>query len=219
MFSSPDQVPNIIVFFPPSGHKNGTCVLKEEAPALVALHKSLLALLERHEERLTCSNDEEDRRRLSIVGNQTLGLEHVAKELLGNRRKAEDEQLFATLLKLIREIPNLGIRLHGKDGEVLTGPEEDPVVSLSLSHGPSGVSWTCWAADRLDRAATVAVWMGRNAVVVLVLALLAYGTMRLWRWYWERVQRLRQDTFELVEQALGLVAAQHHHYGQNPKVV
>ena len=81
---------------------------------------------------------------------------------------------------------------------------------LSLDHPP--INWDCWFRIRASSTYHILLSLLVKLFYLSIVVLLAYGVYRLYCWRQEKRIREEQDIFELVEQVLSMLVAQHQQY-------
>ena len=81
---------------------------------------------------------------------------------------------------------------------------------LSLTNPP--INWECWFRIRASSTYKIVLSLLIKLAYLSIIIILAYGVYRLYCWRQEKKIREEQDIFELVEQVLSMLVAQHQQY-------
>lgn len=165
------------------------CVRPDQVDQILDTYSDLLAVLERQGVKAMCEDGGHEKH---------LTLDQVSKEI-----ENDDDPLY-TLVSLLSANPHWGIKVDKINATT---------TYLSVSNPP--VSWSCWFLTKLATWMAYFVFFGLYALAAAILGLLVYGLFWIHKWRAERRLREQQDVFELVEQVLSLLVAQHQLGGTN----
>ena len=158
------------------------------------------------------------------------------KETLNYQNKLDPKlkKNFELILSLIQENPQWGIQINcdsdlpctkiniNKNTNTAEEDEYEPASEkneigldfdktyLSLTYPP--INWDCWLRIRASSTYKIVISLFIKLLYLSVVVGLAYGVYRLYCWRQEKKIREEQDIFELVEQVLSMLVAQHQQY-------
>ena len=158
------------------------------------------------------------------------------KETLTYQNKLDPKlkKNFELILSLIQENPQWGIQINcdsdlpctkiNINKNTYTAEEDDyepasekneigldfDKTYLSLTNPP--INWDCWLRIRASSTYKIVISLFIKLLYLSVVVALAYGVYRLYCWRQEKKIREEQDIFELVEQVLSMLVAQHQQY-------
>ena len=137
------------------------------------------------------------------------------------------------ILTLIYENPQWGIKISGDvkrpspktdiNGQAASLEDEEENVKqdnqnsfsfdetfLSVNNPP--MDWECWLRIWASTMYSLILYLLINLTYLAIVAIVIYGAYRMYCWRQEKQIREQQDVFELVEQVLSMLVAQHQQY-------
>lgn len=190
--------PNLADHIPICGvdHVLQVCVDHHDREDVLNLFKEMQHILAEQSVKYLCRNETDSMR---------MSFSDLTEQLKSSSPRSDLERLLSILVVILVEKPNWGIQLLDAHGQAISEPQY--LESLVLVNPK--LDWTCWTKLVLK---VVFQWVGVVSVYVLgglIVFGLMYGSYRLYIWRKEQKLQENQEVFELVEQVLSLLVAQH----------
>ena len=177
----------------------------------------------------TNDEDEDDVDDPSINTHKTKN-ENMPSENYENLFDKSFKENVQLVLSLISENPQWGIKIICNETE--TGFKADPndmeeeertnidqiyqkqfpfeKTYLQVASPP--ISWECWLRIGATSMYSLIFYCAIKLTYLAIIVLFGYGIYRIYSWRQEKLIREQQDVFELVEQVLSMLVAQHQQY-------
>ncbi|TRY62605.1 hypothetical protein TCAL_03996 [Tigriopus californicus] len=190
--------PNLADHIPICGvdHVLQVCVDHHDREDVMKLFQDMQSILSEQSVKYLCRNESD---------SMLMSFSDLTEQLKFSSPRSDLERLLSILIVILVEKPNWGIQLLDAQGQVISQPQH--LDSLLLANPK--LDWGCWTRLALK---VVFQWLGVVSVYVLaglILFGLIYGLYRLYVWRKEQKLQENQEVFELVEQVLSLLVAQH----------
>eukprot|EP00095_Tigriopus_kingsejongensis_P008817 maker-scaffold1296_size49803-snap-gene-0.16 protein:Tk08817 transcript:maker-scaffold1296_size49803-snap-gene-0.16-mRNA-1 annotation:"inner nuclear membrane protein man1-like" len=190
--------PNLADHIPVCGLDSGlqVCVEPYDKDYVVKLFQDIQELLEEQSIDYLCRN---------ATHTRALSYQALADKLKATSNRSDLEKMLLHLVVILVEKPNWGIQLLDGQGNAVSSVNDLQQLVLSSPR----LDWSCWLAKNLALLWSMVAIAGVYVLWCGIVGGSVYALYKLCIWRKERQLQENQEVFELVEQVLSLLVAQH----------